>query len=221
MPLFFTMLKRELQIAWREPGEWLWPLLFFVLVITLFPLAISSKSSVLAPLAPGILWVSALLAQFLTLPRLFRGDFDAGLIEQWLLAKAALWPLLLGKLLAFWLIYTGPLLLLLPVLSVMLALPSELLPTLWLTLVLGTPTLLLLGAIPTALTLAARESGALLALLVLPLFLPVLIFAANAVNQAAADVPILGLWYILLAFLVFAFTMSGLALTAALRLAVR
>ncbi len=215
------MLKREIQIAWREPGEWLWPLLFFVLVITLFPLAISSKSSVLAPLAPGILWVSALLAQFLTLPRLFRADFEAGLIEQWLMGKGALWPLLLGKLLAFWLLYTGPLLVILPLLAAMLALPSELLGTLWLTLLLGTPTLLLLGAIPAALTLAARESGALLALLVLPLFLPVLIFAANAVNQAAAALPVTGLWYILLALLVFAFTMSSLALTTALRLAVR
>lgn len=214
---FTTILKRDLTLAYRHRGEVANPLLFFIIVASLFPLGVSPEQTKLAMIAPGVIWVAALLAALLSLDSLFRADFEDGTLEQLALSPHSLYSLVLAKVVAHWLVTGLPLLVVAPLLGIMLFIPNEALVTLLVTLALGTPVLSLIGAIGVALTVGLRRGGVLLSLLVLPLYIPVLIFAANAVNAAASGMPVTGQLYLLGALLVLALTLSPFATAAALR----
>ncbi len=215
---FFVLLKRDLTLAYRHRTELANPLLFFVIVVSLFPLGITPEQKILQTLAPGVIWVAALLAAMLSLDNLFRADFEDGALEQIVLNQHPLSLLVLAKVLAHWLVTGLPLLVLAPLLGVLLFLPGKAMLTLLATLALGTPILSLVGAIGVALTVGLRRGGVLLSLLVLPLYIPVLIFAANAVNSAAASIDVAGQLYFLAALLMLALTLAPLATAAALRI---
>ncbi len=215
-----AVLSRDLLLALRRRSEVVNPLLFFVIVVTLFPLAISPSQAVLQTLAPGIIWVAALLSTLLSLERMFRSDFEDGSLEQLLLSPCPPTILVLAKVLAHWLVSGLPLLLIAPLLGVFLALPTEAMPTLLITLALGTPVLSMVGAIGVALTVGLRRGGALLSLLVLPLYLPVLIFAANAVAAAADGLIVTGQLYFLGGLLLLSCSLAPLAAAAALKISI-
>ncbi len=215
---FMGLLRRDLQIAIRKRSELLNPILFFILVVSLFPLGIGPEPRLLGEIAPGIIWVAALLATLLSMERLFRSDFEDGALEHLLLSPHALSLLALAKVLAHWLVTGLPLILVSPLLGVLLHLPTEAIRVLPLTLLLGTPILSLLGAVGVALTVGLRRGGVLLTLLVLPLYVPVLIFGTAAVAAAGAGLPVSGQLALLGAMLALALTLSPLATAAGLRI---
>ncbi|AMK78987.1 heme exporter protein B [Methylomonas methanica] len=217
---FWAIIRRDLLLAFRRRAEMANPLFFFVLVVTLFPLAVGAQPNLLRAMAPGVIWVSALLAALLSLDSLFRSDFDDGSLEQMLLSPHALSILVLGKIIAHWLVTGLPLLLVAPLLAVFLGLPEQAMGTLWLTLILATPLLSLIGAIGVALTVGLRRGGMLLSLLVLPLYVPVLIFASGAVDRAASGLPVGAQLNILLAMLLSALVLVPLPTAAALKMSV-
>jgi heme exporter protein B len=188
------------------------------MVVSLFPLGVSPEAKVLQTLAPGVIWVAALLAALLSLDSLFRSDFEDGSLEQLALTHHSLSALVLAKVCAHWLVTGLPLLIIAPFLGVILFLPNEATGTLLLTLFLGTPVLSLIGAIGVALTVGLRRGGVLLTLLVLPLYIPVLIFAANAVAVSGTGLPITGQLYFLAALLTLSLTLAPFAAAAALRI---
>jgi len=218
-PVFRAVVRRDLRLAARQGGDWLNPLSFFVMVITLFPLAISSTPPKLAAMAGGIVWIAALLSVLLSMDSLFRQDYDDGTLEQMTLTPAPLPVVVLAKVFAHWLQTGACLTLLSPLAALLLHLPGEAMGTLWLTLLLGTPTLSLISAIGAALTVSLRKGGVLVPLLSLPLHIPVIIFATAAVQAALSGMPAEGYLAILAAFLVLALTLAPLAVAAALRLA--
>ncbi len=218
MTSFFTILKRDLLLSYRHRSELANPLLFFIIVVSLFPLGISPESKALQMIAPGVIWVAALLASMLSLDNLFRSDFEDGSLEQIALSSQPLPIAILAKVLAHWLVTGLPLILLSPLLATLMFLPSQAMWALVWTLALGTPVLSLVGAIGVALTVGLKRGGVLISLLVLPLYIPVLIFAANAVNVAAEGLPIVGQLYFLAALLTLALTLSPFATSAALRI---
>ncbi|MDX1655254.1 MAG: heme exporter protein CcmB [Candidatus Competibacteraceae bacterium] len=215
---WWGLLRRDLLLAMRNRAELLNPLVFFVIVVTLFPLGVGASPQLLARMAPGVLWVAALLASLLALDHLFRADYDDGALEQLLLSPHPLAVLVFAKILAHWLVTGLPLLLLSPLLGVMLSLPVPAMGALMATLALGTPILSLIGAIGAALTVGLRRGGVLLSLLILPLYIPVLIFAAGAVDAAAAGLPVVGHLWLLGAMLALAATLAPWAAAAALRI---
>ncbi len=214
---FGVIVRRDLLLAVRRSSDALQPPLFFVVVVSLFPFAVGAEPNLLARIAPGIIWVAALLATLLSLDGLFRSDFDDGTLEQMLLSPQPLAVLTLAKITAHWLITGLPLILTAPLLGVLLSLPGEAMGVLLLSLALGTPVLSLVGAIGIALTVGLRRGGALLALLVLPLYVPVLIFGAQAVSAASMGLPVSGQLYMLGALLALALSLAPLATAAALR----
>jgi len=215
---FALLLKRDLTLAFRQRSEMVNPLLFFVLVTALFPLGIGADPTLLRSIGPGIIWVAALLAAMLSLDSVFRSDFDDGSLEQYLLSAHPLSVLVLAKTIAHWLITGLPLLIVAPLLGVLLDLSGAGIWTLILTLALGTPVLSMVGAIGVALTVGLRRSGMILSLLVLPLYVPVLIFAANAVETASAGLPITAHLSLLTALLALACSLSPVATAAALKI---
>lgn len=215
---FTSILGRDLKLAIRRRGELVQPLVLFAAVATLFPLAIGPDRELLARIAPGVIWVAALLAALLPMEQVFRSDHEDGTLEQLLLSPHPASMLALAKILAHWLSTAGPIILLAPAVALVLQLPAEALPTLMGTLALGTPILSLIGAIGAALTLTLRSGGPLLALLLLPLYIPVLIFAAGAVSAAADGLSPAGPLYLLAAGLVLALTLAPPAVVAALRI---
>lgn len=217
---FFAIIRRDLVLALRRRSEMVNPLLFFILVITLFPLGIGAQPKLLQAIAPGIIWVSALLAAMLSLDSLFRSDFDDGSLEQILLSPHPTSVLVLGKIIAHWLVTGLPLLLVAPLLAVFLGLPDSALSVLLLTLLLGTPVLSLIGAIGVALTIGLRRGGMILSLLVLPLYVPVLIFAGNAVEMASSGLPVDAQISILIAILLMALVLAPLPVAAALKMSI-
>ncbi len=212
------LLARDLTLAMRRRAEAANPLLFFVLVTALFPLGIGSDPNLLRSIAPGIIWVGALLASMLSLESIFRSDFEDGTLEQLLMSAHPLPVLVLSKVLAHWLITGVPLLLISPLLGVLLNMSGDSVVVLMATLALGTPILSLIGAIGVALTVGLRRGGVILSLLVLPLYVPVLIFASHAVGSAAAGMPVTGQLYMLGAFLALALVLAPLPTAAALRI---
>jgi heme exporter protein B len=182
------IVQRDLLLAWRRRADVLTTLFFFVIVIALFPLGVGPDAALLRTMAPGILWVAALLAAMLSLGRLFAPDHADGTLEQMLLAPESLALLVGGKVLAHWLVSGLPLVLLAPLLALQFDLPPDAIAVLALGLLLGTPVLSLIGAIGGALTLGLRGGGVLVALLVLPLYVPVLIFGAGAVGAQMSGV---------------------------------
>ena len=215
---FLALLKRDLLLAYRHRNELLNPLFFFILVVTLFPLGTTPEKTLLMTMAPGVIWVAALLAAMLSLDTLFRADYEDGTLEQILLSPHPLPVMILAKIISHWLVTGFPMILLAPLLGVFMYLPGEGLGVLMLTLALGTPVLSLVGAIGMALTVGLRRGGMLLSLLVLPLYIPVLIFSANAVDAHLADMVIKGQMYFLSAMLVLAITLAPVATAAALRI---
>lgn len=215
---FASVLRRDLLLALRSRSELSLPVMFYIMVVTMVPLAVSPDPATLSELAPGVIWVAALLATLLSLDRLFRSDFDDGSLDLMLLSPAPMPLLVVAKVLAHWLSTGAPLVLITPLLALLLALPMQALPALLASLALGTPVLSLVGAVGVALTVGLRRGGALLALLVLPLYVPVLIFGANAVSAAADGLPATGQLYMLGAFLVLSMTLAPLAAAGALRI---
>lgn len=211
--------QRDLRLLWRRRGDALQPILFALMVIAMFPLALGAEPAKLAPIAPGVLWVAVLLAGLLTLDSLFRSDMDDGSLEQLLLGRAPLAWLIAVRVGVHWAVTALPLLLLTPAFAQLLALPAALLDPLMLALALGTPLLSLIGAVVAALTVGIRRSGILLAVLALPLYVPVLVFGAGAVMAAAQGLPWLGAIYLLAAGLVLALVLAPLAAATALRIA--
>jgi heme exporter protein B len=214
---FVALLRRDLVIAFRRRSEMVNPLLFFVLVTSLFPLGVGSQPKLLALMAPGVVWVAALLAALLSLDTIFRSDFEDGTLEQLLLSAQPVSVLVIAKVLAHWLITGLPLLLIAPLLGTFLGLPSQAIGTLVWSLLFGTPALSLIGAIGVALTVGLRKGGVILSLLVLPLYVPILIFGAGAVGNAAMGIDATAQMYIMAAFLIFSLTLSPIATAAALR----
>lgn len=176
------VIQRDLLLAFRRRSDVLTTLFFFIIVVSLFPLGVGPEVGLLRTMAPGILWVAALLASMLALGRLFALDYADGTLEQMLLAPEPLTLIVIGKIIAHWLVSGLPLVLLAPVLAVQFNLPSESVIVLFYSLLIGTPVLSLVGAIGAALTLGVRGGGVLVSLLVLPLYIPVLIFGAGAVG---------------------------------------
>jgi len=211
MNAFRAALGRELLVLWRSPAEIINPLFFFVMVISLFPLAISPKPELLATVAPGVLWVAALLAVMLSLDGLFRRDQESGVLDMLLTAPVMPVVPVLAKLLAHWLLTGLPLVLISPLLGHMLQLPDAALGTVMLSLLLGTPALTIVGAIGAALTVGLNRGGILLAVLVLPLYIPVLIFGAGAVSAAAGGANVDGILAILGALLALTISLRTLA----------
>ncbi|WP_031432351.1 heme exporter protein CcmB [Methylomarinum vadi] len=217
---FIAVIRRDLILAFRRRAEIANPLFFFVLVVTLFPLGVGAQPKLLQAMAPGIIWVSALLAAMLSLDSLFRSDFDDGSLEQMLLSSHPVSVLVLGKILAHWLVTGLPLLLVAPLLALFLGLPERALGTLLVTLILGTPVLSLIGAIGVALTVGLRRGGMILSLLVLPLYIPVLIFASNAVDMASMGLPVSPQLNILTAILFMALVLAPLPAASALKMSI-
>lgn len=209
---------RDLKTALRQPQDLLNPLLFFIMVVTLFPLGVSPEVSFLQQAGSGILWVAALLSVLLSLDHLFRHDFDDGTLEQLVLQPQPLFLLVLAKSLAHWVLTGLPLVLLTPVLGVMVHLEGNSVAVLCLTLLIGTPVLSLIGSIGAALTLGLRSAGVLLSLLIIPLYIPVLIFGTGTVVAASEGAPVGGQLALMGAFLVLALTLAPFASAAALRI---
>ncbi|RMN42067.1 heme exporter protein B [Pseudomonas syringae] len=218
--VFAALILREARLLARRPAELANPLVFFALVIALFPLAIGPDTQLLQALSPGLLWVAALLAVLLSLDGLFRGDFEDGSLEQWVLSPHPLALLVLGKVLAHWVFSGLALVLLSPVLALMLGLPVQCLPVLMLSLLLGTPVLSLLGAVGAALTVGLKRGGVLLALLILPLYIPVLILGSAALQAALQGMPATGYLLWLGSLTVLAITLTPFAIAAGLKISV-
>jgi len=214
------VVRRDLLVSLRRAQDVLTPVIFFAIVVSLFPLGVGPEPGVLATLAPGVLWVAALLATMLSLPRMFANDYADGTLEQLLLAPHPLAVLVLGKVLAHWLLTGLPLVLLSPLLALQLQLPSDAFGALIGSLLLGTPILSLLGATGAALTLGLRGGGVLISLLVLPLYTPILIFGAGSVAAATTGLDTEAYFSLLGAFLVLALSFTPWATAAALRVSV-
>ena len=210
---------RDLLLAMRRRSDVLTCLLFFVIVVSLFPLGAGPEPAILRTIAPGVIWVAALLASMLALSRVFALDHADGTLEQMLLAATPLGAIVAAKVLAHWLVTGLPLVLLAPVLALQFDLPQQFLGVLVLSLLLGTPALSLIGAIGAALTLGLRGGGALLALLVLPLYVPVLVVGAGALDAAAAGLGAGAHLLLLGAFLVMAVAFAPWVAAVALRIA--
>lgn len=217
---FKGLFRRDMVLAFRNRSDIANPLIFFLIVISLFPLGVSPSPKVLAQLAPGVIWVVALLACLLSTDSLFRHDFDDGSLELLLLSPQPLYILAIAKVLAHWCITGLPLTLFAPILGVMLHLPAEGMLPLVASLFLGTISLSFIGGVGAALTVGLRRSGVLLSLIVLPLYTPVLIFGANAVQSAINGFAISGQLAILGAFMALSVTLTPLAISAALRISV-
>jgi heme exporter protein B len=215
---FRAIVARDLLLAFRHRGDLLTTLFFFVIVVSLFPLAIGPEPNTLRLIAPGIVWVAALLSSMLSLEKLFAADFTDGTLDQLLLSPCPLALLVLGKVIAHWLISGLPLVLMGPVLGIQYDLSIDTLGVLLLGLLLGTPVLSLIGAIGAALTLGLRNGGVLVSLLVLPLTIPVLIFGAGAVEATASGLGAEGHLSMLAAILLLSFFFAPLATALALRI---
>lgn len=218
LSIFRCVLQRDLILAYRRRADVLTTLFFFVIVVSLFPLGVGPETNQLRQMAPGILWVAALLASMLSLGRLFSFDYLDGTLEQMLIGGAPLTVIVFGKLLAHWLVAGLPLVLIAPVLGIMFDLPGGQLAVLTLSLLIGTPTLSLIGAVGAALTIGVRGGGVLVSLLVLPLYVPVLVFGAGAVGAEAAGIGAQSHLLLLAAFLVVSGVFAPIATAAGLRI---
>ena len=217
MKAVLALMRRDIKLAYRRRGELLTPAVFFILVTTLFPLGLSPRPELLQSIAPGVVWVAALLAGLLGQESLFKGDYEDGALEQLALAPVTLEVQALARVFTHWLATGLPLVLLSPLMALLLAYPAGAMGGLAFSLLLGTLTLSLLGAIGAALTVSLKQSGMLLPILVLPLAVPVLIFGAQAAMQAARGDDPAGALYLLGAMLVFGIALAPFAIAGALR----
>ncbi|GAC33458.1 heme exporter protein CcmB [Paraglaciecola polaris] len=212
-----AILRRDLALAYRQRSELMQPMMFFILVISLFPLGIGPNPEILQKVGPGVIWVAAILSSLLGMERLFKDDYNDGSLEQVMLSSTPLPMVVLVKVFAHWLTSIVPLLLLSPLLALFLNLTQEMYWALLLTLLLGTPLLSLVGAIAVGLTLSLNRGGVLLALLLLPVFIPLLIFATAAVEAASLQLPYNAQLAIIGAMLLISLAMAPFAIAYALR----
>lgn len=218
MNRLYAILARDLRLAVRQGGATLMAVVFFLLTVSLFPLGVGPEPGILARIAPGVLWVAALLAAMLSLDRLFQADFEDGSLEQIALSGLPLSLVALAKAAAHWLTTGLPLLLAAPLLAVLLNMPAEGFLVLVSAMAIGTPALSLVGSIGAALTLGVRRGGVLLSLLVLPLYIPVLIFGVGAIDASIMGLNAKANLLLLAALSVAALGLCPLATAAALRL---
>ena len=216
--VFATVLKRDLTLAYRRRQDLVNPMIFFIIVVSLFPLGVSPEKTFLQEAGAGVVWVAALLATLLSLDSLFRSDYEDGSLEQLILTPQPLFLIVLAKIMSHWLVTGVPLLILSPILGVMMHLEYETIKVLMLTLLLGTPVLSLIGAIGAALTVGLRSGGVLISLLILPLYIPILIFGTGTVQAASNMLPIDGYIALMGAIFALSLTLSPIAAAAALRI---
>lgn len=215
-----TVVAREMRLAFRRWDQVLLPMVFFIMVTALFARAGTPDVAFLRQAGAGVIWVSAILASLLALESLFKPDVEDGTMEQWVLAGQPLAWLLLFKTVAHWLLTGVPLLVVAPLMALGFRIPNEALPTLMASLALGTGVLSLLGATGAALTVSVRRGNVLMALLVLPMQMPVLVFGANAVNSAISGDPVAGPMYFLGAMFLLSLALGPIAMAAAIRISV-
>jgi heme exporter protein B len=220
MSALFTIIHRDLLLVMRRKSEVLTALFFFVVVTSLFPLGIGADATLLRKIAPGVLWVAALLSTLLGLHRMFAADYQDGALEQLALAPQSMVLLVTGKIIAHWLVCGLPLVLLAPLIGIQFDLDANSLYVLMLTLLLGTPVLSLLGSIGAALTLGVRGGSVLMSLLILPLYIPVLIFGAGAVYANSVGLDISGHFSLLGALLILALAFIPWVSAAAVKIAI-
>ncbi|MCL4158899.1 UNVERIFIED_CONTAM: hypothetical protein GTU68_045565 [Idotea baltica] len=221
LSVFLIILKRDLLLAMRRRSEIFTVLFFFVVVISLFPLGISTEDQLLKQIAPGVVWVAALLASTLALDRLFSDDYEDGTLEQMTLAPVSLPIVVLAKMIAHWLLTGLPLVLISPLVGLFYHLPFESIKVMMLVLLLGTPVLSMLGAIAAALTLGLRGGGVLVSLLVLPLYIPVLVYGAGAISTSMVEGLSIQPYVLLLsAFMILAVIFSPWATSAAIKISI-
>jgi heme exporter protein B len=213
-----AVVRRDLLLAFRRPGDWLQPLAFFLIVTLLFPLALDPELGRLRQLAPAALWVALMLASMLALDFLFREDAHDGTLEQFALSGQPFAALLFAKTATHWMLTGLPLAIVAPLAAVALGAPATAIPLVLVTLLLGSVSLSLIGAIGAGLTLGVRRGGALLSLLVLPLAIPTLVFGARATQLAMLGESIAGPLYLLAALVVLGLTLAPLAAAAAVRI---
>jgi len=218
LSMFRWIVERDLTLAWRRRADVLSTLFFFVIVVSLFPLGIGPETQLLRSIAPGVVWVAALLASMLSLTRVFQNDYQDGTLEQMLLTPQPLYLVVMGKIVAQWLVSELPLVLIAPLIGVQFDLPPDTLVVLFVSLLLGTPILSLIGSVGAALTLGLRGGGVLIALLILPLYIPVLIFGAGAVDASIIGVSPQANLYLLGALLAVSLVFVPWATSAALRI---
>jgi len=217
---FYIILQRDLILAVRHRAELMNPVLFFVLVVVLFPLGVGAEINVLEKIAPGVIWIAALLSALLSLDRIFRTDMEDGSLEQMLISAQPVSVLILAKIIAHWVITGLPVVIVGPLLALFLGLPVEGIQTLFFTLLLGTPILSAIGSVGVALTVGLRRGGVILSLLVLPLYVPVLIFASQAVDASAAGFPATAAITMLSALLILSLSLTPWAASSALKMSV-
>ena len=215
---FAALLRRDLLLAFRNPGDLATPVIFFVVTVTLFSFAAGGDVKVLAVIGPGVVWVASLLAAMLSLDSIFRSDYEDGTLEQLLLLPTPLTALVLAKVLAHWLSSGLPLIAVSPILGILMNLDSATTLILVVTIALSTPAFSLIGAFGAALVVTQKKAGILLSLLTLPLCIPVLIFSILGVTAAAAQQPMGGHLSLLGAFLIFSLTVAPFAIAGSLRL---
>jgi heme exporter protein B len=216
--MFRWIVARDLALAWRRRADVLSTLFFFVIVASFFPLGIGPETQLLRSIAPGVVWVAALLASMLSLGRVFGNDYQDGTLEQMLLTPQPLYLVVMGKVLAQWLVSEVPLVLIAPLIGVQFDVAPKTLLVLFVSLLIGTPILSLIGAIGAALTLGLRGGGVLIALLILPLYIPVLIFGAGAVDASISGISPQANLSLLAAFLVVSLVFAPWATASALRI---
>ena len=215
---FFLVVHRELSLSFRRPEQLFQPLVFFLIVTTLFPLGLSLQLAALRDIAPGVLWVAALLSSLLSLDSLFKSDADDGTLEQLALSGQGLTLIVVAKTGAHWLVTGLALVIVSPIVATALSIPTSAFAIMMLSLALGTLTLSWLGAIGAGLTVGLRRGNVLLSLIVLPLATPLLIFGAAATDRAISETSTAGAVYFLAALCVFTCTLAPWAATAALRI---
>ena len=215
---FFALLRRDLLLAFRRRTELLFPVIFLMVVVSLFPLGIGPGPQLLARIAPGVIWIAALLATVISLDALFRSDFEDGTLEQFVISGHPLTLIALAKILAHWLVAGLPIVLLSPLLALWMNLPTESLGVMILTLAIGTPILSLIGSIGVGLTISLKRGGQLLSLLVFPLYVPILIIATAAVMAASDSLPYTQFLGLLTAGLITSVTLAPFAAAAALKI---
>lgn len=218
MNIYTQTLKRDLRIAIRNPSSVMNPLLFFVISVSLFPLAISPESSTLSQIAAGIIWVASMLSVLLSLNTIFHNDFENGVLEQMAISHHSLPLLILSKIISHWILTGIPIILLSPLLGVFLFLDNNAILVLMTTLLLATPSLSLIGSIGASLIVSIKNTGMLLSLLVLPLYIPILIFASSAVSQSQFGLDITGQLYFLAAILVISVMTAPYVSAAAIKI---
>ncbi len=217
-PAWIEIARRDLLLAYRRRAEAANPLIFLLIVVALFPLGIGPTPQALARVAPGVVWVTALLASLLSTDMMFRADFDDGSLEQIVRSPSPLYATALAKMAVHWLVSGLPIALMSPLVAGLLYLPEAAMPALLLSMLLGTISLSLVGGIGAALTVGLRKGGLLLSLLVLPLYVPVLVFGSAAVDSAAAGLAWSAELAVLGGFALLAITLAPLAVSAALRI---